>query len=190
MLTAFQEKKLTYLFKFLDFNKNGILQHDDFSDIAGTICEKREFEFGTRQHKYVMDKCVKIYHRFLKDMTRKGAHDIHLEEWLNFFDEEIVNGEDELERDDYVEIIMDYVFGLTDKNKDGFISKKEYLDIFSTFRVGSKHAENAFDHLDANKDNKLSRYEVKHSIEMFITSESESDMANWVFGNWETEPTP
>ncbi len=188
MITEFQKKKLAYLFKFLDFNKNTYLQLDDFSDIATRICEKRGYEFGSHPYQVVSEKCVKFYHHILKDMAKKSQQQITASEWFDFFDKEILQREDDLILDEYVELILGYVFGLTDENNDGFISREEYTDIFSTFGIGARFSELGFKNMDANLDGKLSRYEVKHAIETFLTSDDPEDRANWVFGNWETDP--
>lgn len=185
MLSDFQRRKLTYFFRLLDLNKNGYLQLGDFSEICERIRQKLEFASGSKEHKFLADRSVKFFHQLLGDIPHGDNQTIKLEEWLHFFDELIASGDEERIAE-CTEQIMGFLFDLFDDNHDGYISVEEYADIFLVYGIDIKYSAKAFINLDLNQDDRLSRYELLHALETFLTSDDPTLKANWIFGNWET----
>lgn len=184
MLTSFQSVKMTYLFKMLDINGNGALQLDDFAELSEKVREKLGYEEGEKEHIAIVQKSVRFFHKLLRDIPNPGDQTISLDEWLKFFGEEVASFEDEDTVDEWVDLLLAFVFGMFDENHDGYISLKEYSDLFEIFGRDHTFSKVAFNKIDANKDGKLSRYELIPAVETFLTSDNELEFGNWVFGNW------
>lgn len=186
MLSEFQQRKLSHFFGLLDLNKNGFLQLADFTEISERIREKLDYEDGSKPHKFLVDKSVKFFHTLLSDIPHSENQVIERAEWLDFFDKHIVSNQDEEAVDEYIEMIIGFLFDLFDDNHDGYISVEEYADIFLIYGIDIKYSAKSFINLDLNRDDRLSRYELLHAVETFLKSDDESMKGNWVFGNWET----
>lgn len=186
MLTYFQKKKLIYLFGIYDDDKSGELMVEDFSDFAAKLQKRFEYETGSKEHEELVFRAVGLFHRLLKDIEHPQSQTIGLQEWLDFFDDEIVNGKDDEMLDEYIELIIGYLFDLFDTNHDGFLQFEEYIEIFRLYGIDTEYVEKAFVNLDANNDRKLSRYELFYAVEVFLTSDDPLMKENWIFGNWDS----
>jgi Ca2+-binding EF-hand superfamily protein len=184
MLTPFQHQKLTYLFNLLDINNNGILQLNDFAELAESVRAMLQYEEGKHHHQEIVRKSVKLFHKLLRDIPYSENQSIGIQDWLSFFDEEIVNAKDLDVIDEYVELFLVFIFGLFDENKDGYISIDEYQEIFNLFGIDKGFSKEAFMKIDRNGDNRLSKYELAPAMEIFFTSSNETEIGNWIFGDW------
>ncbi len=186
MLSDFQRKKLTYFFHLLDDNKNGYLQLEDFSEIAEELCINLEYEFESSDHKFIVDKSVGLFYKLLKDIPHEEKQIISLEAWLDFFDKKLISNRNEELLDEYIELFIGFLFDLFDENHDGYISVDEYADLFVTYGIDIKYSAKSFVNLDINQDGKLSKNELIHAAETFMTSDDPSQKGNWIFGNWDS----
>jgi Ca2+-binding EF-hand superfamily protein len=184
MLSDFQKNKLTYFFGLYDFNKNGYLHLADFTDIAEKLCEKLEYLPGSKHHEFLVRKTVALFYRLLTDIPHPDEQKIFLDGWLSFFDKEIIKKGNEEHMEEYVELIIGYLFDLFDENHDGYISLYEYKQVFEIYGIDVEYVDKAFDNLDLNKDQRLSRYELIRAVETFLTSDDPLERGNWIFGNW------
>jgi Ca2+-binding EF-hand superfamily protein len=184
MLSEFQKTKLTYFFGLYDLNKNGYLHLEDFTGIAEKLCEKMEYKSGSRHHEFLVRKTVALFYRLLNDIPHPEQQVIHLEEWLDFFEKAILKAGKEENLEEYIEIIIGYLFDLFDENNDGYISVEEYKKVFEIYGIDIEYVDKAFDNLDLNKDYRLSRYELFHAVETFLISDDPLEKGNWIFGNW------
>lgn len=184
MLTPLQHQKLTYLFNLLDINNNGILQLNDFAELAESVRDMLKYEEGKREHQEIVRKSVKLFHKLLRDIPYSENQSIALQDWLTFFDEEVVNAKDLDVVDEYVDLFLIFIFGLFDENKDGYISINEYQEIFNLFGIDKAFSKEAFMRIDRNGDDRLSKYELAPAMETFFTSNSDEDIGNWIFGDW------
>ncbi len=189
MLTDFQRKKLTYLFELLDDNKNGYLQLDDFSDIAEDLCVNLGYAYESSDHRFIVEKSVGFFYKLLKDIPHEANQIISLESWLDFFDQKIIKPKNEELLDEYIELFIGFLFDLFDENHDGYISVDEYADLFMTYRIDIKYSAKSFVNLDINGDGKLSKNELIHAAEIFLTSDDSEQKGNWIFGSWDNIQT-
>lgn len=182
-MTDFQQRKLSYLFSLLDINRNGFLQLSDFSDIADRLLEKTGYELQSKQHRFVVEKCVGLFYRLLKDI-KSGTREVQLYHWLEFFEKSFANEDADEVLDSYVQLFFSFIFQMFDENNDGYISQKEYRDIFEIYNIDHMSIDAAFEAMDSYKDGRLSRYELKHAIETFFTSDDPTDSRNYIFGDF------
>lgn len=185
MVTAFQRKKLEHFFNLLDSHKNGFLQVEDFSEIAERIRLGLGYDPGTPKHKFLAEKSTKFFHTLLAEAPHQGSHEINLEEWINYLDTKIINGNDVEKLEEFGEFIIGFIFDMFDDNHDGYISTDEYVDMFVVYNIDIKYSAKSFLKLDINKDDRLSRKELIYAVEVFLTSDDPSQPGNWVFGKWE-----
>ncbi|MFY0690175.1 MAG: EF-hand domain-containing protein [Cyclobacteriaceae bacterium] len=186
MLSDFQTRKLSYLFTIYDHNRNGLLELDDFTDIAEQICDKLGYKAGSRHHEDLLRKTVRLFHHLMSEMPNIKGQRITDNDWINYFDTKIVSHHDEDLLVEYIEMMIGYLFDLFDFNNDGYISLDEYKDIFDIYGINRDYAEKAFHNLDLNSDGKLSRYELVRAIETFLISDDPLMKGNWIFGNWDS----
>ncbi|MFT6865391.1 MAG: Ca2+-binding EF-hand superfamily protein [Cyclobacteriaceae bacterium] len=184
MLASFKSAKLTYLFDLLDINGNGFLQLNDFVQLADNVRKILNYEEGEKEHQAISRKSIKFFHKLLRDIPNPGDQSINLASWLQFFEEEVTSFEDEDTVDEWVDLLLAFVFGMFDENHDGYISLAEYQDLFTIFGKDGAFSKVAFDKIDINKDGKLSRYELIPAVETFLTSSNPDEYGNWVFGDW------
>ena len=71
-----------------------------------------------------------------------------------------------------------------DENNDGYLSLKEYLDIFMSFRLEVRYSAKAFTKLDKNRDDQISREELGDAVREFFRGDDENANENWLFGSW------
>lgn len=180
MLTNFQETKLTYLFGLLDYKKNGFIRKDDFIELAEKI--STELNLDSEKSLAAKESSYSFFRQMVKDMDPNSLYEVHLESWLRFFDEEIVNSDDSDTLQEYAQLILGYVFGYFDDNRDGFLSSQEYSHMFKVLGMNDFELGKTFNNIDKNSDFRLSRYELLLIVETFLTSDDPTENGNLVFG--------
>jgi Ca2+-binding EF-hand superfamily protein len=188
MLSELRRKKFTYFFDLLDFDRNGQLEFNDFSDLAEKVRSSLEYDEGSREHKNIADKSVHLFHQLLSDISPVKSQSISKSEWTSFFEEHLGGVIDEDVLSTYQELMYQHIFDFFDHNHDGFITQDEYQLFFEIFGASKDHLDKCFNKLDSNGDNKVSRYEMLTAIEDFLTSDDHASPGNWTFGNWEISP--
>ncbi|NQZ78235.1 MAG: EF-hand domain-containing protein [Ekhidna sp.] len=188
MSTDFQRKKLGYFFSILDLNSNGYLQMDDFGEMVEKVRIRKQYQPEGKEHERITGKAVKLFNALVSDINPADFKKITKSEWIGFFLQNIVlSGNGEL-LDDYKELIFTFMFDFFDQNRDGFISKQEYMDFYDIFGINREFNDKAFRLLDINHGDRLSRYHLMNAVEEFLISDDVDASGNWVFGNWESEP--
>lgn len=185
MLSDVQNRKIVHFFQLLDSHKNGYLQADDFSEIAERIRVGLGYEAGGDKHVFLAKKSARFFHTLLNAISHENKQVISQQEWIDFIEEKIIKGNNEEFKEEFQEFIIGFIFDLFDDNHDGYLSTDEYVDMFVVYGIDIKYSAKAFLKLDLNKDDKLSRNELFHSFEMFLTSDDPNQPGNWIFGKWE-----
>lgn len=184
MLKPVQEKKLTHFFNILDNNKNGQLQQDDFEGIGENICINLAIENGTEKHQYIMKRSQELYNYLIEDLHKESGDPITLQDWLTYFDQEIITARNVELLKKLIQITVRYVFDLYDQNKDGLIEIEEYADMFTIYNIDVKYSAKSFVKLDSNHDEVISKNELVKAVKDFFVSSKEDTPGNWIFGNW------
>ena len=188
MLSEVRRKKLHYFFTLLDLNRNGLLQFDDFSDLAERVRLSLSCEVGDPQHKKIAEKATHLFHHLLSDIDPEKPQSIHVDEWLAFFGENLNDENDEV-LSVYQQLIYSNIFDFFDQNRDGFITQDEFETLFEIFGIEKNSLTESFNLLDVNGDKKVSRYELLAAIEDFLISDDEDSPGNWIFGDWKASIT-
>lgn len=188
MSKEFQRQKLSYFFNILDLNNNKSLELSDFWELSEKVRETLGFEAESTEHKRIADKATKLFHTLVKDVSTSEYQKISEDEWVQFFEKEVIDLNDEEALDSYKELIFHFMFDFFDHNRDGFISMQEYEDFYKIFGIDITYLNKAFRMLDNSNVGKLSRYDLMDAVEDFLVSEDESVPGNWIFGYWESMP--
>lgn len=125
---------------------------------------------------------MRLFYKLTNDIPNASRRQILLVDWESFFRDVVLQPEGREIVDEYVDLFFDFIFKIFDENNDGYISKKEYADIFEVYGLNIEYIDEAFESLDSFKDGRLSRYELKNAIETFFISEDENEKGNQIFG--------
>ena len=161
---------------------------DDFTEMVEKVRVTLGYEPGSKEHKRITDKAVKLFNSLVKDIQPASFNQVTEVEWVDFFLKEVILSGDEDTLDDYKELIFNFMFDFFDQNRDGFISKKEYEDFYDIFGIDRSYCDKAFSLLDNTQSFKLSRYDLMNAVEEFFAASDPTLNGNWIFGNWESEP--
>jgi Ca2+-binding EF-hand superfamily protein len=181
MLTPLQEKKQIHFFNIIDFDKNGMIEEDDFEAIGDNLCIVRDFDIDTPEYDTVMSMTKGIWDNLLPFVEGQAGK---LQDWLRFMDV-LLDPANEDKYEQYVTNFVSTLFKLFDINEDGYISQTEYIDLFIGLRIEVRFAPKAFRNLDENNDGRLSHDEIIHSVNEFMKSDSLTAPGNWLFGGWD-----
>ncbi|MEM6642018.1 MAG: EF-hand domain-containing protein [Bacteroidota bacterium] len=173
-----QKNKIIHFFNVLDHDGNGILEQEDFELVSEAICDLRGLEKNATERLNLGIKAHGIFVQVLKDLNKDTAI-IRREEWVKFFDNEILAKSQE-----YVNNVCSYLFSIFDQDGDGFIDEEEYLDMFRAYGLYTAQAKKAFDLLDLNGDGKISEQELIKAFTDFFYATDEKAAGNWIFGDW------
>lgn len=184
MLTQLQSQKLRHFFNILDYNKNHVLQKQDFDRVGVNLCLTLGIEEGTDDFNKVIQKSRRLYFQLLKDLDKPDNSDITIDEWIVLFDQII--GEQDMEKlKYYIKLTTIYIFELFDQDKNGILSLDEYVDMFTIYHIDVKYNAKSFLKLDTNNDDCISKVELFNAVTDFFISDDPDAGGNWIFGNWE-----
>lgn len=184
MLTELQERKLIHYFDILDHNGNGSIEEDDFSGVGENLCVLWDILPGTKEYKKIISSVTQQWTGLLASIGNNNLESATKDEWLDFADRYIVNGEKK-DYDVYVKNVVEGIFGMFDQNGDNVISFKEYIDLFMAFRIEIRHSAKSFVNMDVNNDGFISKQELELAVEEFYRSDDPDAKGNWLFGDWE-----
>jgi len=183
-MTELQKAKQVHFFTVLDVDDDGLLEKQDFIDVADRIAEMREYEDGSARHSAVRKEILRMWTnaRALSGAEEKAQ--ITLDDWLAH--EEKVLDSNVLVHS-YVQGIAQAIFDMLDADNDGVISEKEYLQFYRAFRGEEREGSRAFQKLDENGDGHLARDEFLEAVTQFHLSDDPDARGNWLFGPYREE---
>lgn len=185
MLEEFQIKKLSHLFKIIDFDHNGLLQKTDFEGIADNIAiftgiiEDKEKDSRLREEANQIWNYIKVH--FDDDHLQWLEED----QWLEFMQVHFF-GPDETLIDHNIRAVVRRIQEVFDKNKDVQISRLEFMSIFVSFRVEVRFADQCFKAIDTNSDGFISEDELINAATEFFKSLEPEASGNLLFGELES----
>ena len=182
MLSKLQTNKLERFFYILDFDRNGVIEEEDFLAIAENLCVLWGLREDSDEYKKLLNKFSEGWSKFnyfVNNNDEKANWD-HL---VEFTDKVIINGDQEL-FGAYVDEFAGEIFDNFDADKDGYISLEEFIDLFCAYRIEIRYAAKAFRKIDLNHDELISRGELISAVKEFFRSDDEESPGNWLFGNF------
>lgn len=184
-MTEFHQSKLEYFFDILDENANNVLQPNDFIAVANKLSDKLNYGEKSRvRHKLTL-QASKLFVQILTDLEKEDEN-LSRKEWLSFF--QFYGFENPTYIKAYIERIVNYIFSLFDRNFDKYINREEFTEMFRTYDLDREFETIAFDRLDQNKDDFISKEELVAGFCDFFLSSNPEAPGNWIFGNWNASP--
>jgi Ca2+-binding EF-hand superfamily protein len=178
-MTEVQKAKQVHYFNVLDHNGDGLLEKQDFIDVADRIAEMRGYEDGSARHSAVRKEILRIWTNARALSGAEGKTQITLEDWLAH-EEKVIDSNVLIHS--YVQGIAQAVFDILDADNDGVISEEEYLQFFRAFRGEEAQGPEAFQKLDQDGDGHLAREEFLEAVTEFHLSDDPDARGNWLFG--------
>jgi Ca2+-binding EF-hand superfamily protein len=185
MLKSIQKKKLSHFFNVLDYKKNGHLREDDFTGIGENTCFYLSIPHSSKDYDNIIERSKDLYKQLIKGLNKTYGDTITMDEWLNYFDHEIIAVRNVSLLQEYVQITVKYIFDLYDQNHDNLLSVEEYADMFSIYGIDITYSAKSFLQLDKNHDYGISKQELTNAVKEFFVSPNPEAGGNWIFGNWE-----
>lgn len=180
MLTELQINKLEKFFYILDYNRNGVIEKDDFIGIAENLCILRNIKEGDTRYENIMRKFEADWNKF-NLFVNNNEGKANWNHWLHFAEEVIIKG-DESMVDSYVENFVGEIFDHFDADKDGYIDLDEYIELFVGYRIEVRFSAKSFRKLDLNRDDLISRGELIKAVKEYFRSDDPEAPGNWLFG--------
>ncbi len=183
-MTELQKAKQIHYFKVLDYNDDGLLEKQDFVNIADRLAEMRDYEEGESRHTAVRQEILRMWTNARALSGQEGKTQLSLEDWLAH-EKKVLNSNVLIHS--YVQGIARAVFDILDEDNDGVISEDEYLMFFRSFRGDVEDGEEAFDKLDEDDNGYLTRKEFLEAVTEFHLSDDPDARGNWLFGPYQQE---
>ena len=181
-MTELQKAKQIHYFNVLDYNGDGVLEKQDFLNVADRIAEMRNYEEDSSRHSAVRQEILRMWTNARALSGEEDKAEITLEDWLAH--EEKVLDSDVLIRS-YVQGIARAIFDVLDADSDGVISEDEYLMFFRAFGGDPDEGRRAFEMLDAEGKGYLTRKSFLEAVTQFHLSDDPEDRGNWLFGSYQ-----
>lgn len=182
MLSDRLTQKYTHLFKILDFDHDGLLQERDFMSLGENVAIFRCLMPPSEVEDFITQRGQDFWARLKEYLSSQTPNRCNLANWLKYL-EAVVMGELYGPFDEIAQQAADDIFYIYDKDKNGFLSKQEYMCFFVSLRVEIKFVDICFKKLDLNNDLQLSKEELCEAIKEFFLSEDTKKPGNLLFGN-------
>lgn len=180
MLTDLQKQKFTNLFNHEDLNHDGYYEQADHEEFARRICETIGFLPGSPEHErvYVAVGTIRRQEK-LREFYESRNYRLTLDDYLALTDR-IVHDEELMAQltTNHVQSML----GLWDQDKDGKLSRDEYVKLEWCYGVDEAAATEAFHHLDRDVDGYVTIDEGIAAVKDFYLSDDPDAPGNWLFG--------
>lgn len=180
MLTDLQLNKLERFFYVLDYDRNGIIEKEDFVGIAENLCILWRIKEGDPRYDVVMKRFETGWDHFNLFVNNNDGK-ANWDHWIHFAEAVIINGNVDV-FNEYVDEFAGEIFDNFDTDNDGYINLDEYIDLLVGYRIEVRFAAKSFRKLDRNKDDLISRGELISAVKEFFRSDDPDAPGNWLFG--------
>lgn len=182
MLSKLIKDKLEKFFYILDFDRNGVIEKDDFVGIAENLCILSGIKEGDPKYAEIIKRFEDGWTDFDLFVNGEPKGNANWDDWMHFAEQRLVGG-DELAFNAYVQNYVGAMFDNFDADSDGYIDVDEFIDLFVAYRIEVRYAAKSFRKIDLNRDDLISRGELISSVKEFFRSEDPEAPGNWLFGS-------
>ncbi|MFB6247766.1 MAG: EF-hand domain-containing protein [Salinibacter sp.] len=186
-MTELQRAKQVHYFNVLDHDGDGLLEKQDFLDVADRLAKMRGYDDGSSEHSAVRQEILRMWTNARVLSGAEGKTRITLEEWLTH-EQQILDSTVLVHS--YVQGIARVIFDILDADGDGVISEAEYRTFFRAFRGTADEADRAFQKLDVDDAGHLTRPDFLELVAQFHLSDDPDARGNWLFGAYREADSP
>lgn len=183
MLSELQQQKISHYFRVvLDQDRNGMLDENDFREIAESLCLLWGYKPMTPEYDKLIDASKRSWDMFKDHFMSEGKEANELQ-FISFYEKMLAPGGEELYRQ-FVSESVGGIFDSFDVNDDGLISTDEYSDMFMCYHIPIKYSAKAFVKLDRDGNDHITKKELMQAVDEFFKSSDPKSPGNWLFGFW------
>jgi len=180
MLTALQQKKVTLLFHFWDYDKSGALERKDYAAVGERMAAERGWAPGSPEYVYLNQKLMEDWEEAQRFADTNNDNKISLDEWLVFCDHFI---NDEAMYQVTVTNIAGAIIEAVDGDGDGRIVPAEWATVFRVYGWQDETtALETFRLLDRDGDGLVTKEELLATLDDFFMSDDPNEPSNFMFG--------
>ena len=178
MLGKLQKRKLTALFHHHDRDGDGFLTKADYEGFAEKVCKLWKFARGSPEYNtlYTQNVAVWDYVQNVADKDKDGR--VSLDEFLASYD---VTIHDPKLFDTMAVAYSTTVVQLGDVDRDGKMSRAEFVGLLGCYGIAKKDAQEAFRHVDVDGTGFLTNEKVIDLYKEYLGDDPDAP-GNWVVG--------
>ncbi len=165
-----RNQALSQLFRMLDYDRNGVIEPQDFEQIVASIAELRGWPPTSLEYRTVSAFWLGLGETLQERVDTSGDHKITEMEWSEYMGK----GLDIDFADAFTKLI--------DVDHDGRICLNELKTFYLAYKVDSDAVEQRFHDLDLDQDHYISSEEMKETFKHFMYGENFSTSATWLIG--------
>jgi Ca2+-binding EF-hand superfamily protein len=180
MLNILQQRKLDRAFSHLDTDRDGVIEWEDWIELATRITGAFGQSPASAQGAEVVSSFEQLWQTLLSHLDLDGDRRISPQEWQSGMAQAFVNSEDSYRANFHPAAVA--VFGLADTDNDGHLTLQEFLALQRAFGTGPDDAEKAFQHLDRDGSGTLTVEELVRASEQYYRGADSDAEGNWLWG--------
>jgi DHA1 family tetracycline resistance protein-like MFS transporter len=164
------QQKLIYLFELLDYDKNGLIELEDFQKAAHRLAMIRGIQTGVDEYKILRSSWVEFGQHLQHAVGQGGTKKINRKEWL-FYLNRITCSD-----------FSDYFVKIIDSDHTGLITIRELQDFYQAYNIDISNIEEVFAMIDLDQNGYISEDEFGRCFAQFLYSKDIQARGNWIFG--------
>ena len=170
--------RIKSLFDFVDFNKNGTLEVDDWIRYVDNV--NREVKPNPKLYENLRQAMLNA----IAAMGVLPGKKLTKDEFVKNFAEMAVTDSEKRSRDEktYIGILENAWYDTLDINHDGFVTLDEYRIVLKAWGFTPEEVEAGFSAMDTNKNGKISRKEFVDHVLDYWFGLSEDQARKGMFG--------
>eukprot|EP01121_Diplochlamys_sp_Union-15-3_P022807 TRINITY_DN9820_c0_g1_i1.p1 TRINITY_DN9820_c0_g1~~TRINITY_DN9820_c0_g1_i1.p1 ORF type:complete len:183 (-),score=38.20 TRINITY_DN9820_c0_g1_i1:25-573(-) len=176
--SEFYKKKMTYLFKLWDFNKDNTLQIDDYRHWVDNLTKARGIAPDSEAAKQARSALEREFEALAKLVDKDKDGKITLDEWIDYYHNHVAVNKNIKD----IIAASNGVFKVLDHDGSGFVSESEYVMSLECWGIPAEEGKKCFHIIDLNGDGKLTVDEANSLISDFYLSFDPKAAGNYFFG--------
>ncbi|MGK7933949.1 MAG: EF-hand domain-containing protein [Microcystaceae cyanobacterium] len=178
MLSELRKRKLIRFFDVLDRNQDGVLSPEDFKQTIDMIIKLRDLKWPDPLYEEIHFFWSGFSRRLQVWADKNADGKITQAEWIWYLEQMLYQFEARYIKRALIKITLVTM----DFSKDQKVSLEEFTQFYQLYDINKAESEQAFSHLDLDKDGYLTKDELTQLFEEFLYSEDPKAEGNWFFG--------
>lgn len=180
MLSDYQNKKFSHVFKMLDRNGDQHIDKRDLEGIVAALAEVRGLAASSPRVSELLGRYRAMHDAMVSHADTNEDGKVTLREFLDH--QQILLDHEDQYRDE-VNKIAELFCEILDHDSDGMNDLEDYTMFLRAMRLDESQAKTNFARLDKNGDGQLSQSELKELLQEFYFDKSPGAPGNVFFGS-------